>query len=238
MNRMVQKPNLPQGKVTALAMGERYIPLFSAFFEKRGIELLPIPEASELDPRISSHADLNLLHLNAQVFAARGDAYIPLPVSCSSILRMRNNEGDSALNICIVGDYVICSEKSAAIVPNWLKHIAVKQRYARCSTCVVDEHSIITADPGIAAACTGALDVLQIEPGYIELPGFDYGFLGGCSFKLSAHELAFTGTLHAHPDERRILDFLSARSVEPVYLTDGPLLDIGSAVPVQEEFLK
>lgn len=236
MNRMVKNPNLPENEVTALAIGDKYIPLFSSFFSTRNIELLPIPENPFVDTRLSSHADLTLLHLNANMFMAAGSLYIPLPVSCSSILRIQNINPDSALNICVIGDYAICCEKTAAIIPSWLKIIYVKQQYARCSVCIVDDHSIITADHGIAQRCSGLLDVLEIQPGFIELPGFDYGFIGGCSFKLSAHELAFTGTLDSHPDKEKILSFLAERFVEPVYLSDGPLLDIGSAVPVQEQF--
>lgn len=238
MNSMIKNPNLPLHDVTAMAMGEKYIPLFSAALENRGIELLPIPDNPYVDPRLSGHADLSLLHLNTHTFSIMGDLFIPLPVSCASILRIRNIDVESALNICIVGDYAIYCEETAGMALPWLKKISVKQRYARCSVCVVDEHSIITADHGIAAACQGLLDVLEIEPGHVELPGFDYGFIGGCSFKLNAHTLAFTGTLDDHPDKDRILAFLSERSVEPLYLRDEKLLDIGSAVPVQEKYVK
>ena len=236
MNRMVKNPNLPEKDITSLAMGEKYIPIFAPYFEKRGVELLPIPANPVVDPRLAFHADLTLLHLNAQMFATVSDLFIPLPVNCSSILRIQTIEQESALNICIIGDYAICNEQTAAMNLAWLKKIPVNQRYARCSVCVVDEHSIITADHGIAKSCQGLLDVLEIEPGHIELPGYDYGFIGGCSFKLNAHELAFTGSLRNHPDAERIVGFLRERSVEPVYLTESNLLDIGSAVPVQELF--
>ena len=238
MNSMIKKPNLPTNDVTALAMGEQYIPLFRSALEESGIELLPIPENPYVDPRLSGHADLSLLHLNAQTFSIMGDLFIPLPVSCASILRIRNIEQESALNICIVGEYAIYCEETAGLALPWLKKIPVKQRYTRCSVCVVDAHSIITADHGIAVACQGLLDVLEIQPGHIELPGYDYGFIGGCSFKLNAHTLAFTGTLDDHPDKERIINFLTERSVEPLFLRDGKLLDIGSAVPVQEIYRK
>ena len=236
MDRMIKRPNLPEKDITALAMGEKYIPLFASFFEERGVALLPIPANPFVDPRLAYHADLTLLHLNMQMFATVGELFIPLPVSCASILRMQTMEEESALNICIVGDYSICNEETSGMRLSWLKRIPVKQRYARCSICVVDEHSIITADHGIAKSCQGLLDVLEIESGHIELPGFDYGFIGGCSFKLNAHELAFTGNLRDHPDAGRIESFLRERGVESVCMRDGPLLDIGSAVPVQEKF--
>ena len=33
------------------------------------------------------------------------------------------------------------------------------------------------------------IDVLKIRPGYIDLPGFDYGFIGGASFKPQTQSL-------------------------------------------------
>lgn len=235
MDRIILNPNLPENDVSVLAMGAEYVPIFSSACEKRGVEILTIPVNPFVDPRLSSHADLSLLHLNAQMFVTLGNEYIALPVSCSSILRIQNISHESALNLCIVGDYVTCCEKTAAMVPSWLTPIFVNQHYARCSICVVDEKSIITADHGIAQACKDYLDVLEIQPGHIDLPGFNYGFIGGCSFKLGKERLAFTGTLDYHPDKEKILRFLSVRSIEPVYLLNRGLLDIGSAVPIQEK---
>jgi hypothetical protein len=115
------------------------------------------------------------------------------------------------------------------------KIIHVNQGYTKCSVCVVDERSIITSDFGIAAAARqNGLDVLTIRQGYIELPGFEFGFIGGSAWKLSEHALAFTGRLDDHPDKDRILDYLTARVIEPVFLTDGPIFDIGSAIPIIE----
>ena len=111
----------------------------------------------------------------------------------------------------------------------------MRQGYAKCCACVVNEGAMITSDTGIAkAAARHGVDVLRIRPGYIELEGFDTGFIGGASFKISPERLAFTGRLDAHPDVARIESFLRERGVEPVYLTDSPAFDIGSAVPLTE----
>ena len=74
------------------------------------------------------------------------------------------------------------------------------------------------------------MDVLRIRPGYIELIGYDYGFIGGAAFLINDHTLAFTGALDRHPDKDRILDFLAQHGVQPVFLTEVPIFDIGGAV--------
>ena len=63
-----------------------------------------------------------------------------------------------------------------------LIRVNVSQGYAKCSTCVVGEDAIITYDRGIAKAADAAgMDVLVIEPGHVDLPGYDTGFIGGAS---------------------------------------------------------
>lgn len=100
----------------------------------------------------------------------------------------------------------------------------------------MDESSVITSDGGIAAVAGKAgLNVLRIAPGHILLDGFETGFIGGAAFKLSPGLLAFTGRLDGHPDGERIESFLRARRVEPLYLTDSPVFDVGSAVLLTEQ---
>ena len=90
-------------------------------------------------------------------------------------------------------------------------------------------------DEGISrAALSLGLDVLKITPGYIELPGYEYGFIGGCCGKISKNELAFTGKLDGHPDREKILAFLAEKRISPVFLTDGPLFDAGGIIPLCE----
>ena len=114
--------------------------------------------------------------------------------------------------------------------------MSIKQGYAKCSALIVDERSIISQDRGLTrAAAAAGLDVLQISPGHVALDGFEYGFLGGAGFKISRDKLCFTGVLDIHPDKGRILDFLSARGIRPLYLTDRPVFDIGSAIPLTEK---
>ena len=74
------------------------------------------------------------------------------------------------------------------------------------------------------------MDVLGIRPGFIELEGFDTGFIGGAAFRISERALAFTGQLDSHPDKAKIEAYLRSRGIEPVYLTERPAFDIGSAV--------
>lgn len=236
MIRFLRVPQLPEGSVCELAIGGEYLRRLREPLEGRGIRCIALPPNPALDPRIASHADLSLLHLGGECFA--GAEELDYETDFPIISKVPTYIHDCALNVCIAGEYVIACPEYAHVLPKDKTLIAVRQRYTRCSVCIVDEHSIITADPGIARACSGKLDVLCITPGFIELPGFDYGFIGGASFKPSRNEIAFTGTLDEHPDKERIEAFLKERGVCPVYLTEDKCFDCGSAVLLREKIEK
>ena len=76
--------------------------------------------------------------------------------------------------------------------------------------------------------------MLLIRPGWIKLPGYNTGFLGGSCGKLSPDKLAFTGQLSSHPDGKAIRAFLEQRGVAAVELSHGPLVDTGGILPLKE----
>ncbi len=110
--------------------------------------------------------------------------------------------------------------------------IDVPQGYARCCCLPIDDNSFITSDQGIAKALSSAgADVLIIEKGHIVLPGFDYGFIGGCGGHLLVDgnkTIIFNGDLSAHPAYHKMANFIHERNIDIIYFEDYPLTDIGS----------
>ncbi|MCC8023071.1 MAG: hypothetical protein LIO46_04730, partial [Clostridiales bacterium] len=89
---------------------------------------------------------------------------------------------------------------------------------------------------GIAqAAADTRFNVLVLEPGGIRLEGHPYGFIGGCTVKLSPEKLAFYGDVNLHPQGERIKAFLRKHGVTAVNLAEGHRLeDVGSIIPILE----
>lgn len=109
------------------------------------------------------------------------------------------------------------------------KLINVKQGYTKCSTCIVNDHAIITSDVSISKALTiNKIDVLLIPPGDILLPGMNYGFIGGATGLIEDNVLAFYGHLDYYLYRKEVLAFLKKHNVEPVFLRNGKLIDRGS----------
>ena len=146
---------------------------------------------------------------------------------------------DAGLNFCIVGDKLFFNPKTAnaKLVEKCgcKQFIPVKQGYTKCSICVIDENSIITSDKRIAEAAENAgMDALYLSEPFVKLDGFGYGFIGGAAFKISETDIAFTGKIVDTIVERKIESFLSRRNINPIYLTDSQIFDIGSAIPLTE----
>jgi len=109
------------------------------------------------------------------------------------------------------------------------KLINVKQGYTKCSTAIVNNHSIITSDKVIASVFNNEhFDVLLLPPGDIELPGLNYGFIGGTCGLIEENVLAFYGDLEYYAYGKDVLSFLKKHNVEPLFLRKGKLIDRGS----------
>lgn len=252
MAEFVASPNLPR-RAAEVLLGEKYFDILYNPLKERGIDAIKVPDNPCVDERLSGHADLAVFHRGgkdlllapylkgsrfAESMQSRGFA-----VSFAEITQEPEYPQDAQLNCCAFGKNIMAAPGvSCAEIVNYFtiekgyRMIACKQGYARCSVCVVDDKSIITADRGIAAAARkNGIDVLVIRPGSIALDGFPYGFIGGAAFKMTKDTLAFTGTLDQHPDKAAIEDYLSARKIQPVYITHYPIFDIGGVLPVMEK---
>lgn len=109
------------------------------------------------------------------------------------------------------------------------KLLNVKQGYTKCSTAIINKSAVMTSDKGIyECLISEGIDVLYLPPGYIELPGLNYGFIGGCCGRLDEGTLGFYGNLNNYLYKKEVLKFLIKYDVKPVSLGNGNLIDRGS----------
>ena len=223
-------------------IGKRYEPIVAQSLGAQGIEVLWLPDNEDVDPRLAGHADLSIFVSDGHIVAAKGiypHIVMFLTNNGYTVEPADREQGpdyprDAGLCVCATEEYVIYDPATVDPAVRALlrgKRVLVNQGYARCAAAIVDGHSIITSDAGVCRAAKNAgMDVLLIDPGYIELDGYDYGFIGGASFKINNNVVAFTGKLDEHPDEGRIYDFLAAHGQKALFLTDRPIFDIGGAI--------
>lgn len=244
-------PNLPTEKVSAVVVGG-VDPRVIRSLEAMGIWTLAVGPNRSLPAALCRHADM-LVHLlgDGTAIVARGEHRLCNALSgfgFSAVYLQKElaprYPGDVPLNAARVGGRLVCNaeytapELLEAARKMELEIIDVRQGYARCSLCIVSENAVITADEGLANTLQKAgLDVLKIIPGCIRLPGYGYGFIGGCCGKLDASTMAFAGDVLTHPDGKKILAFLEACGVKACNLLEEgeKLLDVGSILPVMQE---
>lgn len=245
----VKTPNLPESGAVLAAVSGTYHEVVDAL-NAYAIETIVIKPCRSLGKAINSHADMVCHHLGGnQIIVAQGEEYLKAEFKRHGFEVIDSNKcisefypNDVSLNAVRVGNNLIanltvldntiinyCDENGIQLIP-------VKQGYAKCSTIVVDNHSIITADQSIAKAAIAAqIHVLLIEPGYIALPGFNYGFIGGTCGFINQKQIAFTGNIKAHPSYREMKEFLNDREVEIISLTNRELIDIGGIIILKEK---
>lgn len=245
--KYIEKPNLPQGRVTVAAISAQAGESIKKLNEL-GIKTLRINPYNVLPEPVNSHADLQILHLgNNDIFCQNEHLCIGEFKSIFNLKNIKESAGnrypdDVKLNCAIIGNKIICNINTISrdileyAESNGLTVINVKQGYSRCSICVVNENAIITDDESIFAAAGNFFnDTLFISKGSIGLKGYDYGFIGGCSGKIDKNKIAFNGVIESHKDYKKILDFLSRNSIECIELNNKPLYDIGGILPLCEE---
>ena len=191
-----------------------------------GHEVCMVPRLRSLEHAIADHPDLVHCSLGPgrPVFHGKISAVAsPYP-------------SDVPYNACCTGRFFIhnlkytAPELLAAAENAAMTLVDVPQGYARCSCLPVTEDSVITADQGMIRACRAAgLTVLEVEAGHVALPGYKYGFIGGCGGRIG-DSVIFHGSLSEHPDGARIRSFIEDRGLACVDFPDFPLTDIGSII--------
>ena len=253
MIKYVKKPLLPTD-CSDIVISGRYYAFFENILKKLGIRAFLLSDNRQLPKETAHHTDLSVFH------AGGNQIYISQYYKDSPFSERLHGAGfeiryfekalsekypdDAGGNVCYFGKCAVLNTRTAdPVIRKYLDscgavQIDVRQGYTKCNICVIDDQSIITNDRIISVKAKQAgMDVLLSDPTYIRLEGFQHGFIGGSTFKATADKLCFTGVLDCFPEieKKRILDFLDKKGIEPVFLSEFPLFDIGGAVPLLEK---
>ena len=211
---------------------------------ERGFELIKMPAFSALQEPVAAHPDMLLFigkgkivcHKDYFTIAKNELSHIAEITGAGLVLTKDTLRAeypyDVAFNAAAVGDMLICRRDAVSPTVAELytedNIINVKQGYAKCSTLVVSNGAIVTADPSIArAASEKGIDVLSVSPAGVSLEGYGCGFIGGAS-GTDEEKVCFCGNVDLHPDGERIKEFCRKHGKSAVSLSDGPLYDYGT----------
>lgn len=208
--------------------------------KKQDIEPVLIDKCGYISKPIAGHPDMqifkfgNILFCHPDIsltFLKKIEKYAEIKI-CNTKLSPRHPY-DIPYNILYLGNSAI--HKLKYTEPEIKKHlenvsvqlIDVKQGYTKCS-CIPAGNSVITADDSIYRTCSSVqINSLKITPGFINLPGYKYGFIGGAS-GVSGNRIYLTGNLNNHPDKKSIENFAESINFSIFYLTDNDPIDLGT----------
>jgi hypothetical protein len=112
--------------------------------------------------------------------------------------------------------------------------LQVPQPYTRCSLLPLKNNRFVTSDRGIEKVLRGkGLDCLYVDPRQILLPGFPYGFFGGCA-GIYGNKILLSGSLQSHPQGDQIAGYLNASGYEIVELCADRLFDAGTIFSLEQ----
>ncbi len=189
---------------------------------------------------VKGHADMQIHFINSKAICAPEAYNYYSNLNLTGINLIQGSKplkptypDDVAYNVCNIGKYVISRPLCTAIEIfseyHYLKKefLNARQGYAKCSICVVNDNSAITADNGMYKLLKeNGINVLKIQDGYISLYNMK-GFIGGASGLIN-DTLYFNGNIKTHPDYDNIKDFCNNVGVSIYSLNNGPLVDIGT----------
>jgi hypothetical protein len=210
--------------------------------EKLNIKILKCPNSKDLYPAVSGHPDMQICIVDKHniILSSTIDTDFE-----SEILKCNKNVHKTAkslsskypedviLNALILNDFFVhklsCTDHKLLELVTEKEKINVKQGYTKCSSAVINDNAIITSDKSIIAELKAKnIDILYVPPGDIELPGLDYGFIGGSCGLLDEKHMAFFGDLTFYKYGTEVISFLKKHRVEPIYLKKGKLTDRGT----------
>lgn len=243
MTAFLKTPQTPERPVKTALIGDAPDAVLDLLVS-RGIELVRLPVNEKIAGIVRTHADANVFHAGNGVFfcdEAMASVIEPLrPKELHLCTVAGDYPTDCALNAAWLKGVVfafsaaLCPELHRFLTAHEITLQPVKQGYARCSVCPVNDKALLTDDSGIyqAAKCCG-FDALLVEKGDIRLNGHPYGFIGGASAMIAPDMIAFFGDLSAHRNCADIKMFLQKHDMQYIDIPGLPLTDVGGIVAIR-----
>lgn len=214
--------------------------------KRLNLNIIPTIQCKEVSKPISYHPDIVLhpINHNTLIVAPNLFDYFDEKLYGMGIEIIKGEKElnkdypeDIAYNVGRIGNFAVHNFKYTDeklkyyLKKENLELIHIEQGYTKCSMAIVDDKAVITADyPLYKKLSSLDIDVLLINPGYIHLKGYPYGFIGGTSGNLSKDIIMLSGRFYDHPDKEKILNFLKKYRKKIIWLSDEKIIDIGTII--------
>lgn len=243
---MLNNPFIPNNFANTVIIDGRISEVIKARLKELNINIISTIPCKEVAEPISYHPDIVIhpINYNTLIIAPNVFDYYEDKLYGMGIKIIRGETKldkeypkDIAYNVGRVGNYAVHNFKyTDEKLKYYLKKekldlIDIKQGYSKCSMAIVGNNAIITEDyPIYKKLLNYGINVLLINPGHIELPGYPYGFIGGATGKLSKDSFMFSGKLDDHPDKVKMVSYVKKYNKNIIWLSDEKIIDIGTII--------
>lgn len=213
--------------MSTVYLSHRAIEPLKSYLRRAGHEVVEVSDDPRFGPGVESHADLRYCKLGVRgpVLERETPPFSPdYPDNAAMCALVLDRFLIHRLDITDAHVLQYCRTRG-------FREIHIRQGYARCACVAVDGRSVITSDPGLFRALSRIpeLDVLRVREGFVALPGYPTGFLGGASGRVG-DEIVINGDLSRHPDFEIMREFIRAHGLALRHFPGEALVDIGSII--------
>ena len=211
--------------MSSFVISNKY-PCFADELSKMGHNVIYSDTVKAFPQPEQAHADMQILTINNTVFVLQECEKLKTLPYKENLIICKNKAGKKypeniLLNFLFFNNKLY--GKVSAIDPTLYKYcvkndieiVNINQGYARCSTLILNNRTAVTADISIKNALEkDGAEVLLISSGDIKLEGYDYGFIGGASGKISDNTVVFFGNAEMHPCYSSIKELCLKNKIE------------------------
>jgi len=215
-----------------------------------------VPASGKSYKAIDAHADIQMVNIEGRIYmdadclnqmigdkvnssvkelliAMRGSILKPMKSSLGPVYPFSVPFNGKSIDRCWIHNLTYTDPDLLRILESlgW-EMIHVNQGYTGCSLLAFSgkfhKRCGITSDNGIYKALVNkGFHMLLIEPGYIQLKGMDYGFIGGSCLNIDK-AVFFNGDLSTHPNGDQIRRFITDEALGCFEVRHKVLADFGS----------
>lgn len=243
---MVNNPFIPIKKANTVIIDGRLGKKLVKKLEGLNFKVIPTIECREVAQPIAYHPDIVMhpINHNTMVIAANVFDYYEEILKRMGIRPIRGESYldktyplDISYNVGRIGNYAIHNTRHTDeklkfyLKKEGIDLVHVEQGYSKCSMALVGPGAIVTADLPIHKLVKDlGYESLLIEPGYIGLEGYPYGFIGGTCGKISKDSILLSGSLDKHPDKNKIENFIKKHNKSIIWLSNDKIEDLGTII--------
>ena len=234
-------PNLPKQKAD-LVLVDKYISQYAKNkLKELGINYIETVEIKTIADTTSTHPDMQFLQIGESCAIVESSTFeyykklLPDYNIIDSVDIFSPYPYDSVLNVTFLGEFCFLTEFQFNKLKCFLKNkrIIVKQGYTKCNICILNKNAIITSDIGIIKEAEKfGLRAYFLPNDEIILKGYKNGFWGGSTGLIDTNCMFFNGNIKELSCYNDLAEILKKEKIEPVYINEHKLTDVGSILPI------